>query len=48
MSEPCRCSYRRSPDDRCLAPMTQEDGLCDGCRAVHPQSCVGWIVDEAS
>lgn len=34
----CQCAYKRSPDDRCRHPMTQEDGLCDGCRQLHPQA----------
>lgn len=32
MSEYCRCGSR-GPDNPCNRPMTQEDGLCDGCRA---------------
>lgn len=40
----CECTYRRSPDDACTVEMTQEDGLCDQCRHLHPQRGTGWTV----
>lgn len=40
----CQCVYRRWPEDRCAREMTEEDGLCDGCRQFHPQS--GWMLEQ--
>lgn len=41
MISACHCGSR-GPDNPCDKPMTQEDGLCDGCRVNY---CVaqGWL-----